>query len=172
MEPRQLSEELRKGQNPDLTRRRFIVGLSFIGATMAEAVSMYQVGIIEHLPDPPIPVFDSSKVDASNYAYRTLDTPDGFMMLANYSITALLAGAGGKNRATQNPFLPLAMAAKILLDCIFALKLARTEWKENEALCTYCQVATLCSIVSLVLAIPEATTAMRYLLGKRDPEAV
>ena len=137
MEPKQLSEELRKGQNPDLTRRRFIVGLSFLGATMAEAVSMYQVGIIDHLPDPPIPGFDSSKVDASDYAYRNFDTPDGFMMLANYSITALLAGAGGQDRATQAPFLPIAMAAKILFDSILALKLAQTEWKENEALCAY-----------------------------------
>lgn len=168
MEPKQLSEELRKGQNPDLTRRRFIVGLSFLGATMAEAVSMYQVGIIDHLPDPPIPGIDSSKVDASDYAYRNFDTPDGFMMLANYSITALLAGAGGKDRATQTPFLPIALAAKTLFDSVLALKLAQTEWKENEALCAYCQVATLCSIASFVLSIPEATTAFQHLFGKRS----
>lgn len=86
MEPKQLSQELRKGQNPDLSRRRFIVGLSFLGATMAEAVSMYQVGIIDHLPDVPIPGIDSNKVDASDYAYRNFDTPDGSMMLANYSM--------------------------------------------------------------------------------------
>lgn len=41
MEPKQLSLELRKGKSPDLTRRRLIVGLSMLGATMAEAVSMY-----------------------------------------------------------------------------------------------------------------------------------
>jgi hypothetical protein len=74
MEPRQLSYELRKGKNPDLTRRRFIVGLSMLGATMAEAVSLYQVGVIEELPDPPIPGIDSSKVDASDYAYSIADT--------------------------------------------------------------------------------------------------
>jgi hypothetical protein len=59
------------------------------------------VGVIPELPDPSIPGIDSSKVDASNFAYSVLDTPDGFMMLTNYSITALLAAAGGVNRATH-----------------------------------------------------------------------
>ncbi|BAU14807.1 vitamin K epoxide reductase [Leptolyngbya sp. NIES-3755] len=172
MEPRQLSEELRKGQNPDLSRRRLIMGLSFVGATMAEAVSAYQVGMIDKLPDPPIPGIDSSKVDASDFAYSVFDTPDGLMMLVNYSITALLAGAGGANRATQAPFLPIAMAGKTLIDSIVALGLARIEWRDNEALCAYCQVATLCSIASFVLAIPEANTAFQHLMGKRDPGTI
>ncbi|MDX2232102.1 MAG: vitamin K epoxide reductase family protein [Leptolyngbyaceae cyanobacterium bins.349] len=170
MEPRQLSLELRKGNNPDLSRRRFIVGLSMLGATMAEAVSLYQVGIIPDLPDPPLPLIDSSKVDASDYAYRYFDTPDGFMMLTNYSITALLAAAGGANRAVQAPFLPIALAVKTLFDSILALWLARIEWKENEAFCAYCQVATLCSIASFVLALPEANRAVQLLMGKRKPE--
>ncbi len=169
MIPRQLSEELRKGESPDLSRRRLIVGLSCLGATMAEAVSLYQVGVIEQLPDLPIPGVDSNKVDAADYAYSYFDTPDGFMMLVNYGITALLAGAGGKDRATQAPFLPIAMAAKTLLDSIIALRLARIEWRDNEAFCAYCQVATLCSLASFVLALPEANTALRYLMGKRDP---
>ncbi|NJR41113.1 MAG: vitamin K epoxide reductase family protein [Leptolyngbyaceae cyanobacterium CSU_1_4] len=168
MNPKQLSEELRKGQNPDLTRRRFIVGLSFVGATMAEAVSAYQVGMIEELPDPPLPGLNSSKVDASDYAYSVLDTPDGLMMLVNYSITALLAGAGGKDRAMQTPFLPIAMAGKTLLDSVVALRLARIEWRDNEAFCAYCQTATLCSLASFVLSIPEATTAFQHLFGNRD----
>lgn len=172
MEPRQLSEELRKGQNPHLTRRRLIVGLSMVGATMAEAVSLYQVGVIEHLPDPPIPGIDSSRVDASDYAYRYLDTPDGFMMLTNYSITALLAAAGGKDRAIQNPFLPISLLFKTLIDSAFALLLAREEWRENKAFCAYCQVATVCSIASFAIAIPEALAAMRHLLGKRNQETV
>lgn len=170
MEPKQLSLELRKGNNPDLTRRRFIVGLSMIGATMAEAVSLYQVGIIQELPDPPIPGIDSSKVDASDYAYRYFDTPDGFMMLTNYSITALLAAAGGANRATQAPWLAIATSVKTLFDSILALWLARTEWKENEAFCAYCQVATVCSLASFVLSIPEANRSLQVLLGKRKPD--
>ncbi|MCU0549818.1 MAG: vitamin K epoxide reductase family protein [Leptolyngbya sp. Prado105] len=168
MEPRQLSLELRKGENPDLSRRRFIAGLSMLGATMAEAVSLYQIGIIDDLPDPPIPGIDSSKVDAADYAYSVLDTPDGFFMLVNYSITALLAGAGGADRATQAPFLPIAMAGKTFVDSIAALALAGIEWKDNKAFCAYCQVATLCSVTSFILSIPEATRAVQVLLGNRQ----
>jgi hypothetical protein len=59
-----LSEELRNGSNPDLNRRRWIIGLSMLGSAVAQIVSLYQTGIIKKLPDPPIPIFDSDKVDA------------------------------------------------------------------------------------------------------------
>ncbi len=35
---------------------------------MGQVVSLYQTGVISHLPDPPLPVFDADKVDASDYA--------------------------------------------------------------------------------------------------------
>ncbi|MBD1846101.1 vitamin K epoxide reductase family protein [Cyanobacteria bacterium FACHB-63] len=168
MEPRELSLELRRGENPDLSRRRLITGLSVLGATMAEAVSLYQIGAVKELPDLPLPGIDSNKVDASDYAYSVLDTPDGFFMLVNYSITALLAGAGTANRAKDAPWLPIAMSGKTLIDSIFALRLARIEWRDNEAFCAYCQVATLCSIASFLLSIPEASRAFQFLMGKGD----
>lgn len=164
--PAQLSEEMRTSDHPDMVRRRWIVGLSMIGSTMAQIVSMYQTGILKELPDPPLPGFDSDRVDASNYAYSRLQTADGFMMLANYAITGWLAGAGGVNRAQQNPLLPIAMSAKTMIDTIAALELAREEWSENKAFCAYCQVATLCSAVSVALSLPEAMTAVQVLLDR------
>jgi uncharacterized membrane protein len=155
MDPRQLSRELREGGSADLTRRRWIVGLSLAGAAMGQIVSLYQTGIIQHLPDPPLQVFDSDKVDASTYAYKRLQTPDALMMVVSYGLTAWLAGAGGKNRTQDSPTLPIAMGLKILGDAAVALELGREEWAENKALCAYCQVATLCSLVSIGLAWPE-----------------
>ncbi|MDX2229750.1 MAG: vitamin K epoxide reductase family protein [Leptolyngbyaceae cyanobacterium bins.349] len=169
MDPKQLSHELRQGDSPDLSARRWIIGLSMVGATMAQFVSLYQTGILDDLPDPPLPGFDSSRVDASTYAYKRLDTPDGFMMLTNYAITGWLAGAGGQNRAQDNPLLPIALSLKTLIDSGVALQLAGEEWGENKAFCAYCQVATLCSIASFALSLPEAMTAINHLLGK--PEA-
>lgn len=161
MNPRQLSHELRKGETADLSRRRWIIGLSMVGATMAQLVSIYQTGIISHLPDPPLPGFDSSRVDASNYAYKRYNSPDGPAMLVNYGLTSWLAAAGGKDRAKQSPTLPLMMGAKILLDTGLAIKLAQEEWAENKAFCAYCQVATLCSLASVALAVPEVRSAYR-----------
>lgn len=163
MNPTQLSHELREGETDDLNRRRWIIGLSLIGAAAAKAVLAYQTGIIKTLPDPPIPIFDSPKVDASNYAYKRFDTPDAAFMLVNYGITATLASAAGQNRTETHPWLPIALAAKTIGDAATALKLGAEEWQENKKLCFYCQIATVASLASAALAIPEASKAMKHL---------
>ena len=168
MEPKQLSEELRQGKNPDMSRRRAIIGLSTLGGSMGQIVTLYQTGVVGHLPSLPVPLFDADRVDASNYAYSRFNSPDGPIMMLNYALTAWLASAGGLDRARRNPLLPIAMGIKILIDSGVSLELAREEWSENKALCDYCQVATVCSVASLVLAIPEVLTAIRTLLARRN----
>lgn len=164
--PYQLSRELRKGEDAELTRRRWIVGLSFIGAAMGQIVGLYQMGILRRLPDFPTRFTDASRVDASDYAYRRFQMPDGLMMVATYAVTAMLAGAGGRDRARPYPVLPLALAGKTAYDSAVCLKLAREEWRENRAFCSFCQTATIVSLVSLGLAVPEAVRAAG-LLGRR-----
>lgn len=138
MDPNQLSHELRKERTPDLKRRRWIVGLSMLGATVGQIVSLYQMGIIRRLPDPPGGLFNATKVDASAYAYSRFRTPDGLAMVTSYAVTAWLAGAGGKDRAKRLPFLPIAMGLKTMYDTAIALELAREEWRDNRAFCEYC----------------------------------
>jgi Vitamin K epoxide reductase family len=168
MEPKQLSEELRQGKNPDMSRRRAIIGLSMLGGSMGQIVTLYQTGVVSHLPSLPVPLFDADRVDAANYAYSRFNSPDGPIMMLNYALTAWVASAGGLDRARRNPLLPIAMGIKILIDSGVSLELAREEWSENKAFCDYCQVATVCSVASLVLAIPEVLTAIRTLLGRRN----
>lgn len=168
MEPQQISKELREGTSSDLERRRWIMGLSMLGASMGQIVSLYQTGVLKELPDLPIPFVDSDRVDASNYAYSRLNTPDGPLMVINYAVTAWLTSTGGENRARENPLVPIAMGAKLLVDCIASAELAREEWSENKAFCEYCQVATLCSFASLALAVPEVMSAVRTLMGQPD----
>lgn len=104
MEPTQLSQELRKGQSPDMTRRRWIIGLSTVGGAMGQLVTLYQTGVVSHLPDPPgQQLFDADRVDASNYAYSRFNSPDGSLMTLNYALTAWIASAGGIDRARRNP---------------------------------------------------------------------
>lgn len=172
MNPRQLSRELREGRSPDLTRRRWIIGLSMVGALAAQVVSLYQTGIVKRLPDPPVPIFDSSKVDASSYAYKRFESPDGPIMLVTYAVTAWLAAAGGERRARTKPWLPILMGAKIAYDVATALVLGREEWAENKALCFYCQMATAASIASLVLALPEMAQAAKQLPGGDPVERI
>jgi len=81
MDPKQLSEELPQGKNPHMTRRRWIIGLSMLGGSMGQAVTLYQTGIVNHLPSPPgQKLFDADRVDASNYAHNKFNSPGGLIM--------------------------------------------------------------------------------------------
>lgn len=160
--PDQLSRELREETSPDLSRRRWAIGLSFAGVLIGKVVGAYQTGLIKRLPDIfPGRIWDAEKVDASEYAYKRLQVPDATLMIVTYGATAALAAAGGKDRAQQNPALPIAAAAKAGLDFATCLKLAREEWQENRAFCSWCQLATLISAVTLVISLPEAVKAAR-----------
>lgn len=162
--PSELSRQLRLHRSPDLRRRRWLVGLSLAGVAMGQVVGLYQTGILRHLPDPPVGPFDSDEVDASDYAYKRLQVPDAFLMVGTYAVTAALAAAGGEDRARGMPWLPVAMATKTAYDVATNLRLAREEWRDNKALCAYCQTATVISLASVLLALPEAGRGVRRLL--------
>ncbi len=166
MTPSTLSHQLRLAQTDDLTRRRAVVALSNVGALAGIIVSLYQTGVIHHLPDLPGKIWNADKVDAADYAYKRFKTPDALMMTVSYGITAWLAGAGGKDRASRTPWLPVALAAKVLGDAAFAVKLGQEEWAENKALCWYCQSATLASLASVPLVVPEAVKGLKRLFGR------
>lgn len=162
MDPTRLSRELRHDRSPDMTRRRAQIGLNLACAAIGGVVAAYQTGMIRRLPDPPVGPFDSEKVDASDYAYERMDAPDGLLMVLTYAGSALLAGMGGARRAEEQPHLPLLSAAKAAYDVTTTVKLAREEWDENEALCAYCQLATVLTFVNAALTLPEAARAARH----------
>ena len=167
--PARLSAELRQGRSADLSRRRWAIGMSFAGAGIGMVVGAYQTGMLKRLPDIlPGKLWDAEKVDASDYAYKRAQTPDGLLMALTYIITACLVGAGGKDRATQQPWLPLAASAKAWIDLFSALKLAREGYQDNCALCSWCQVATLFTAATALLSAPEALRAGRRLLSDGD----
>lgn len=114
-----------------------------------QLVTAFQTGLIPKLPDPPLDVFDSTKVDASDYAYQRLQMPDAPAMLISAGITTALAAAGGLRRAQDLPWVPVALAAKTLTDLATNLELGREEWKENKKLCFYCQVSTVAAAVTV-----------------------
>ena len=68
--------ELQQKKTEGLKRRRKIIGLSLLGMGAMAAVTLFQTGILKHLPDPPIDGFDSDKVNSSDTAYA-LGVPDG-----------------------------------------------------------------------------------------------
>jgi hypothetical protein len=67
-DPEGLSVELRTSDDPLMRRRRQVVCLSLASATCMGVVAAYQVGLIKHVPEPPFPMLDADKVDASPQA--------------------------------------------------------------------------------------------------------
>ena len=166
MRPARLSRELRLENGDYLENRRWIVGLSLFGAAIGGLVTTYQMGLVKHLPDPPVGPFDADRVEASNYAYRRMNMPDGPLMTTTYGVTTALAAAGGRKRAEETPWIPLALAAKAVYDVVTTVRLTKEEWEDNSALCPYCQAATVTTVIAAALAMPEAAKAARVLLGR------
>jgi uncharacterized membrane protein len=159
--PRQLSRELRTGEGGFLVQRRGIVacGLAAVGAM--GLIALYQIGLIKHLPEPPLPGLKADKVDASDEAYSYLETPDAFIGLGSYAVTMGLAAMGGKDRATTQPWIPVALLAKVTADAAQAGKLTLDQWTKHKAFCFWCLLAASVTFVSLALAVPEALAALQ-----------
>ena len=161
----QLSRELRLGSGEFLDRRRRTAALSLVAAGSMAVITLYQMGIIDHLPEPPIPGLNADKVDASAEAYAKLNTPDAALGLWSYATTLVLAGMGGQDRAQRDPLVPLALAAKVGVDALQAAKLTWDQWDKHRAFCSWCLLAAGATFAAVPEVIPEARAALRNLLN-------
>jgi Vitamin K epoxide reductase family len=161
-----LSRELRLGSGRFLALRRGIVGLSLTAAGSMGLITLFQMGIIRHLPDLPLPMIDSDKVDASAEAYSRFSTPDGMLGLGNYAMTAGLAAMGGQDRAKKQPWIPLALALKVAFDTSQAIRLFFDQKNKYRAFCFWCLLAAGTTLATIPLVIPESIAALRQLLRR------
>ena len=157
----QLSDELRKGVSRDLSRRRRIVALSLVASGSMAVITLYQVGLIKHLPEPPLPFMNADKVDASAEAYEKLSTPDAVLGLGSYAATMALAAMGGADRVRTMPWVPIALAGKVAVDVATAAKLSIDQWTKHRAFCFWCLLAAAATFATAPLVVPEAIAARR-----------
>ena len=160
MDAKELSRELRCDSSEDLRRRRRIIGLSMLASASMAVITLYQTGIIKHLPEPPLPFLDADRVDASDEAYEKFNTPDAALGLASFAVTIVLAAMGGKKRA---PWIGAALAGKIAFDALNALKLTIDQPVRHRAFCFWCLIAATATFASVPLVAPEARQALRGL---------
>lgn len=166
MTPENLSQSLRQDEGPFLARRRAIVALSLGAMGSLSVVALYQMGVIDHLPDPPLPGFDADTVHGSAEAYARLSTPDAMLGLGSYAATAALAAMGAPNRATTRPWLPLALAAKVVCDVGLAGLLTWNELTVQRALSLWSLLTTGATGATALLVVPEARAALQHLTHK------
>ncbi len=166
MTPETLSRDLRFGSSRFLRLRRKSLSLSLVASAAMAPIALYQMGVIRHLPEPPLPRLNADAVDASAEAYGILQTPDAVLGLGSYALTAVLTAAGGEDRARTQPWLPLALAAKVVVDAAAGGKLTVDQWTRHRAFCSWCLLAAGASFATVPLVIPEARAAMTR-LGSR-----
>lgn len=158
--PAELSRQLRTEDGGFLWERRGIISCALGAAGAMGLVSLYQTGVLSHLPEPDLPGFNADKVDASDEAYQWFSTPDGPIGLASYAGTTVLAAVGGRDRAQRIPLIPLVLAVKAGADAAMAAKLTRDQWTKHRAFCLWCLLAAGCSMGAAALAVPEAREAL------------
>lgn len=160
--PQRLREELQNSEKADVNLRRAVICLSLLGIGAMTAVSLFQTGIIKHLPDPPIDGFDSDKVNSSDIAYA-LGVPDGTLSLASLAANIPLSAFGGENRAETQPLIPIAIAAKTTVEAAFAGWYFYQMPTKEKAWCGYCILGAAANFGIAVLTLKEAKRAWKNL---------
>lgn len=161
---RELGLRLRHSSRADMRRRRGIFGLFLTAAAAMGVIALYQIGILDHVPEPRLPHLHSDAVTSSAKGYALLETPDSVLAMGSYAATMALAAMGSPKRAKTQPLLPLLLVAKVGFDATVAARYTVDEWRLHRALCFWCVIASVATFASVPLVLPEARRALRTLL--------
>ncbi|MGH9444988.1 MAG: vitamin K epoxide reductase family protein [Terriglobia bacterium] len=164
----ELGREFRQSSDKSLRRRRGVGGLTLASIASMGVIALYQIGILKHVPEPPLPGLDADKVNGSAQAYAYLSMPDAVLGLGSYAVTLGLAAMGPADRAEKEPWVPIALAAKVGADAILAGKLTVDQWTKHRAFCLWYLLSAGATFAALPLVIPEARAALRQLQRSRE----
>jgi len=161
LDPQTVRQDLQTGRSAGLRRRRAIVGLSLLGLCSMGMVSLYQMGLLRHLPDPPLRRFHADKVNASFRAYQ-YGVPHGALSMTAHALNILLAAIGGRGRARQVPWVPVIAAGKAAAEAAMAAKTVLHQMPAVErAWCSYHLVDAVAHVGTFLLTLPDAWQALR-----------
>ncbi len=159
-----IRKQLRSGKSPSLQRRRKIALLSAIGLVDFSMISLYQVGVIKHMPDPPGKIFDSDKANGSHKAYAA-GVPDGPITLVAFGMNILLASAGGSRKSGRHPIFDVLLGALVTGTALGSINYMYNMITVQEKACPYCMVGALLNFVMVPYALPDAKNSLKKLLG-------
>lgn len=159
-----IRDALRTENNEDINRRRKVVALSALGLVDFSIISLYQTGVIKHLPDLPYSLFDSDKVNASEDAYR-FGAPDAPISAVAYAATMVLASAGGSEKAERTPAIDVALGATVAGNAAGALFYLYKMIFVQKKVCLYCVTGAVVNIASAVIVAPVALKSAKKLFG-------
>jgi hypothetical protein len=162
-----ISDDLRLGSSPHLTRRRRAAAL-LLGASASMGVAtLYQLGLVRYLPDPPLDAFDPGRAGARGATPHHGSTPEAALGLASYAVSLALIGMGTGDRAREQPWIPLLAAAKLGADAAGAVVLAAEQLAKDRELGPWHVVAAAATAAAVPLALPEAREALAQVRAER-----
>ncbi len=106
-------------------------------------VAAHQIGVIDHLPDPPGHVFASDRITDSKAAHP-LGIPDGILGLCSYGATLALIAVAKRHSAARR-----LLAFKLLGDGALAGFNVGRQIVSFGRLCSWCTATALSTAVML-----------------------
>jgi uncharacterized membrane protein len=150
----------RDGRDPSLRRRRTIAALASAGLADFAVISLYQMGAIRHLPDPPIRAFDSDRVNASTKAYA-LGVPDGTTGALLYAAELVLSAFGGSRKSGRPLAASALLAGAAAVGAGAAVYYLWDMFARERRACAYCLVGSALNLSMLPLALGDLAEHMR-----------
>lgn len=157
---------LRNEKSEDLDRRRQVIFLSALGLVDFSIISLYQTGVIKSLPDPPFPIFDSNKVNASKEAYQ-MGVPDGPVSAVAYALNMVLAAAGGSEETNRKPIYDVALGGVVLGNAAGAAYYLYDMLFKQKKICLYCLTGAAINFAAAVIIAPTVIKSFKKLFGLR-----
>lgn len=137
--------QIRSAENTPL---RNIALLSAFGLIDFIPISLYQLGVIRHLPDLKPAIFDSDQVNGSEEA-QVLGLPDGPVSLVLYAATLALSGGLLKNGRSSKLFKYL-LTANLVGQALGGAYYLYNMVKVQKKICLYCVTGALINFASLI----------------------
>jgi uncharacterized membrane protein len=159
-----IREALRNGDSEDLDRRRKIILLSTLALCDFGFIALYQTGVIKKLPDIPLPIFDSNKVNGSKDSYQ-MGTPDATIATLNHAMNIVLSAAGGNEAASRKPGFDVALGAVVLGNAAGAVRFMMNMITKQKKICIYCTAGAIINFTSAVIIAPVVIKSLRRLFN-------
>ncbi len=163
LSPAELKQSVRNPVDSDMTYRRAIIGVSLLGMASMAVVTLLQMGILRHLPDPQTstPNFDTDKVNTSEEAF-SYGMPDAPLTIAAHAASLAIAAAGPADRYERRPWLPVLATGLALPQAAIAAKYLFYQMpKVDKAWCPWCVFDALVHFATVALTIPETVKVIR-----------
>ena len=161
-----VSDALRRGAGDFLEQRRRMGWIQVLAGGTLGVVALYQFGVLKTVPEPSLPGLDADRVDASGEAYSFLKTPDSTIGMTSAGVSLVLAGMGGAKRYEEQPWIPLALLAKSVVDTLGGLYLTAEQVTKHKKVCSWCTVSSALLLLTVPTALPEARAAWRALRSR------